>query len=47
MIYGIWFFPLLFVGLYFFLFRQSVLSTHDEARFRELLEENDRQEEVA
>ncbi len=42
MIYGMWLFPLVFVGLYMALFDRWVLTEDDQARFQELLEENRR-----
>jgi len=38
MIYGMWLFPLLFVGLYMALFDRWVLTEDDLARFQELVE---------
>ena len=38
MIYGMWLFPLFFVGLYMALFDRWVLTEEDLARFQELME---------
>ena len=47
MIYGMWFFPLILVGLYMLLFDRWVLTEADQTRFRELVEENRRQRGAA
>lgn len=40
MIYGMWLFPLVFVGLYMALFDRWVLTDQDLARFDDLVKEN-------
>ena len=47
MIYGMWFFPLILVGLYMAFFDRFVLTKDDLARFQELVDENRRQEGAA
>ncbi len=42
MIYGMWLFPLVFVGLYMALFDRWVLTDQDLARFDDLVKENRR-----
>ena len=47
MIYGMWFFPLILVGLYMALFDRFVLTEDDQARFQDLVAENQRKREAA
>ena len=47
MIYGMWFFPLLLVGLYMVMFDRWVLTEDDLARFQDLVDENRRQRGTA
>ena len=47
MVYGIWFFPLILVGLYMAMFDRWVLTEDDQARFQALVEENRQRGEVA
>ncbi len=47
MIYGMWLFPLVFVGLYMALFDRWVLTDQDLARFDDLVKENRRRRGTA
>ena len=47
MVYGMWFFPLILVGLYMALFDRFVLTPDDLARFQELVDENRRHDGAA
>ena len=47
MVYGMWFFPLILIGLYMVLFDRWVLTEEDQARFQKLVEENRRRGETA
>lgn len=40
MIYGVWFFPLVFVGLYTFMFKTHVLTHKDVQTFRDMVQQS-------